>query len=75
MRGTFEPAAAKAAGVNTEKLLVSQPDNNDQAFEILDRLVRSGAIDLIVTCGRLDAAPMRHLRGCAARTETEIRKC
>lgn len=44
----FDRSYAAALGVDTENLLVSQPDNGEQALEIADNLIRSGAIDLIV---------------------------
>ena len=39
---------ARICGVNTDELLISQPDNGEQALEITDTLVRSGAVDLVV---------------------------
>src|SRR5699024_3296859 len=39
---------ARALGVNTEELLLSQPDTGEQALEIVEALVRSGAIDILV---------------------------
>lgn len=44
----LDPAYAKKLGVNVDQLLVSQPDSGEQALEIIDALVRSGAIDIIV---------------------------
>ncbi|MBZ4683867.1 MAG: recA protein [Fusobacteriales bacterium] len=44
----LDPQYARALGVNTEELLISQPDYGEQALEIADMLVRSGAIDVIV---------------------------
>jgi len=44
----LDPAYAKALGVDTDELLISQPDNGEQALEIADMLVRSGAVDVIV---------------------------
>lgn len=44
----LDPAYAKALGVDIEELLISQPDNGEQALEIADMLVRSGAVDVIV---------------------------
>ena len=44
----FDAAYAKKLGVDIENLLVSQPDNGEQALEIADNLIRSGAIDIIV---------------------------
>ena len=44
----LDPVYAKALGVNIDNLLVSQPDSGEQALEITDALVRSGAIDVVV---------------------------
>lgn len=44
----LDPVYAKAVGVNIENLIVSQPDTGEQALEIAEALVRSGAIDIIV---------------------------
>ncbi|NLK62985.1 MAG: recombinase RecA [Fusobacteria bacterium] len=44
----LDPVYAKNLGVNIEELLISQPDTGEQALEIADMLVRSGAIDVIV---------------------------
>lgn len=44
----LDPNYAKALGVNTDDLLVSQPDSGEQALEIAEALIRSGAIDVIV---------------------------
>ncbi|MBO6248038.1 MAG: recombinase RecA, partial [Bacteroidales bacterium] len=44
----FDRTYAKALGVNLETLLISQPDNGEQALEIADNLIRSGAIDIVV---------------------------
>ncbi len=44
----LDPAYAKALGVDTDELLISQPDNGEQALEIADMLVRSGAVDVII---------------------------
>lgn len=44
----FDPVYAKKLGVKIEDLLISQPDNGEQALEIADNLIRSGAIDIIV---------------------------
>ncbi|MFU0783540.1 MAG: recombinase RecA [Thermoanaerobacterium thermosaccharolyticum] len=44
----LDPAYAKNVGVNIDNLLVSQPDTGEQALEIVEALVRSGAIDVIV---------------------------
>ena len=44
----FDRTYAESLGVDTENLLISQPDNGEQALEIADNLIRSGAIDIIV---------------------------
>lgn len=44
----FDRTYAEALGIDTEELIISQPDNGEQALEIADNLIRSGAIDLIV---------------------------
>ena len=44
----LDPVYAKALGVNVDDLLVSQPDTGEQALEIAEALIRSGAIDVIV---------------------------
>ncbi|MCD7812369.1 MAG: recombinase RecA [Ruminococcus sp.] len=44
----LDPVYAKALGVNTDELLVSQPDSGEQALEIAEALIRSGAIDVVV---------------------------
>jgi recombination protein RecA len=44
----FDKAYAEKLGIDTENLLISQPDNGEQALEIADHLIRSGAIDIIV---------------------------
>jgi len=44
----FDPFYAKKLGVNIDELLISQPDNGEQALEIADNLIRSGAVDIVV---------------------------
>ena len=44
----LDPVYAEKLGVNVDQLLVSQPDTGEQALEITDMLVRSGAVDLVV---------------------------
>ncbi|MEO6078027.1 MAG: AAA family ATPase, partial [Candidatus Andersenbacteria bacterium] len=44
----LDPQYAKRVGVNLNKLLISQPDNGEQALDIVETLVKSGAVDLIV---------------------------
>ena len=44
----FDKIYAEKLGIDTENLLISQPDNGEQALEIADNLIRSGAIDILV---------------------------
>ncbi len=59
----LDPAYAKRIGVDIEKLLVSQPDNGEQALEIVETLVRSSAIDLIVVDSVAALVPQAELEG------------
>lgn len=54
---------ARALGVNTEELLVSQPDTGEQALEIVDILVKSGAIDLVVVDSVAALVPKAEIEG------------
>ncbi len=54
---------AKRLGVDTENLLVSQPDNGEQALEILETLTRSGAVDLVVIDSVAALAPRAEIDG------------
>ena len=44
----LDPIYASKLGVDVKELLVSQPDNGEQALEICDALVRSGAVDVVI---------------------------
>lgn len=44
----LDPSLAKAIGVNTENLLLSQPDCGEQALSLVDTLIRSGSVDVVV---------------------------
>ena len=44
----LDPALAEAIGVNTENLLLSQPDCGEQALSLVDTLIRSGSLDVVV---------------------------
>src|SRR5690242_13589093 len=54
---------ARKLGVNTEELLVSQPDYGEQALEIADTLVRSGAVDIIVVDSVAALVPKAEIEG------------
>jgi recombination protein RecA len=59
----LDPAYAKKIGVNTANLLISQPDNGEQALEICETLVRSGAVDLIVVDSVAALVPQAEIDG------------
>ena len=59
----FDRFYAEALGVDTENLLISQPDNGEQALEIVDNLIRSGAIDLIVIDSVAALTPKAEIEG------------
>ena len=59
----FDRTYAKALGVNLETLLISQPDNGEQALEIADNLIRSGAIDIIVIDSVAALTPKAEIEG------------
>lgn len=59
----LDPVYAKNLGVNTDELWVSQPDNGEQALEIAENLVRSGAVDLIVVDSVAALTPQAEIQG------------
>ncbi len=59
----LDPVYAKALGVDTDNLLVSQPDYGEQALEIAEMLVRSGAIDVIVVDSVAALVPRAEIEG------------
>ena len=59
----LDPAYAKRIGVDTSNLLISQPDNGEQALEICETLVRSGAVDLIVVDSVAALVPQAEIDG------------
>lgn len=59
----FDRSYADALGVDTENLLISQPDNGEQALEITENLIRSGAIDLIVIDSVAALTPKAEIEG------------
>ena len=59
----LDPSYAKKIGVDIENLLVSQPDSGEQALEIADTLVRSGAIDVLVVDSVAALVPKAELEG------------
>ncbi len=59
----LDPEYAKVIGVDTQNLLVSQPDNGEQALEIVDMLVRSGGVDVIVVDSVAALVPKAEIEG------------
>jgi recombination protein RecA len=59
----LDPVYAKKLGVNTEDLIISQPDTGEQSLEIADTLVRSGAIDVLVIDSVAALVPKAELEG------------
>lgn len=59
----LDPAYAKKLGVNVDELLISQPDSGEQALEIADTLVRSGAIDMVIVDSVAALVPKAELEG------------
>lgn len=59
----LDPVYAKKLGVDIDNLLISQPDNGEQALEIADALVRSGAIDIIVVDSVAALVPKAEIEG------------
>ena len=59
----FDKFYAKKLGVDIENLLISQPDNGEQALEIADNLIRSGAIDIIVIDSVAALVPKAEIEG------------
>ncbi|MCB9601391.1 MAG: recombinase RecA [Sandaracinus sp.] len=59
----LDPSYARKLGVNVDELLVSQPDHGEQALEIADTLVRSGAVDIIVVDSVAALVPKAEIEG------------
>ncbi|NOR76413.1 MAG: recombinase RecA [Draconibacterium sp.] len=59
----FDPYYAKKLGVNIEELLISQPDNGEQALEITGNLIRSGALDIVVIDSVAALTPRAEIEG------------
>ncbi len=59
----LDPIYAKKLGVDIDNLLISQPDNGEQALEIVDALVRSGAIDIVVVDSVAALVPKAEIEG------------
>ena len=59
----LDPQYSRALGVNTDELWVSQPDNGEQALEIVESLIRSGAVDIIVVDSVAALTPRAEIEG------------
>jgi recombination protein RecA len=59
----LDPAYARRLGVDTESLLISQPDNGEQALEVVEALVRSNAVDIIVVDSVAALVPQAEIEG------------
>ena len=59
----FDPGYAKKIGIDVDNLIISQPDNGEQALEIVDGLVRSGAVDIIVVDSVAALTPKTEIDG------------
>ena len=59
----LDPTYASAIGVNTDDLLISQPDTGEQALEICDMIVRSGAVDVVVIDSVAALTPKAEIEG------------
>ena len=59
----FDRSYAKSLGVDLETLLISQPDNGEQALEIADNLIRSGAVDIVVIDSVAALTPKAEIEG------------
>jgi len=59
----LDPSYAEKLGVNLDELLISQPDTGEQALEIVDMLVRSGAVDLVIIDSVAALTPKAEIEG------------
>lgn len=59
----MDPQYAQKIGVNVKELLISQPDNGEQALEIADMLVRSGSVDIVVVDSVAALTPRAEIEG------------
>ncbi len=63
MEHALDPTYAEACGVNTEELYISQPDTGEQALEIAETLIRSGAVDVVVIDSVAALVPRAEIEG------------
>ena len=67
-----DPSYARAIGVNVDELLISQPDTGEQALEIMDTLIRSGALDVVVVDSVAALTPRAEIEGEMGDAHVEI---
>jgi recombination protein RecA len=60
---SFDPQYARALGIDTDNLIISQPDNGEMALEVADKLISSGAIDVVVIDSVAALVPKSELEG------------
>src|SRR5437879_13594218 len=60
---SLDPVYARKLGVDVDNLLVSQPDNGEQALEIAETLIRSGGVDIVVVDSVAALVPKAELEG------------
>ncbi len=68
----LDPSYAKLIGVNIDELLISQPDSGEQALEIAEKLVRSGALDLIIIDSVAALVPQAEIEGAMGDTHVGL---
>jgi recombination protein RecA len=71
----LDPTYAKKLGINLEELLVSQPDSGEQALEIAETLVRSGAVDVIVVDSVAALVPEAEIKGDMGDSHVGLQAC
>ena len=72
MEHALDPVYAHKLGVNINELLVSQPDTGEQALEICETLVRSGAVDVIIVDSVAALVPRAEIEGIINQTKTAV---
>ncbi len=71
----LDPVYARAIGVNVDDLLISQPDTGEQALEIADMLIRSGALDVLVIDSVAALTPRAEIEGEMCECKRRTRRC
>ena len=68
----FDPTYAEALGVDMEKLYISQPDNGEQALDIAEQVIRSGAVDLVIIDSVAALVPKQEIEGDMGETKVGL---